>query len=399
MSARTFPLDRYYKYMFLPGLIFFLAPGIITSYLLMPFPGSQEQDLVGTIHALEPWVLPLRILGLLLMILPVIDAFVNGGWAKRIFTGLLVLFCGFLTFVMTQFVKAEVMFQEPTQLIFKDAGSNDISKESLVIGVEHEGEAKAYPINLIAYHHKVQDTIGSLPMLVTYCSMCRTGEVFRPEVDGKHLTFRLVGANYYNAMIEDDATGSWWFQATGEAVVGPMKGKKLPIIPSEQTTLAAWLEKHPKSLVMQRDPAAAAGYAGTENYDYRRPNDSSWTPASWVIGVSLNDESKAYPWAPLVRARVINDRVGSTPVVLAVQKDTASFHVWNRTVDGETLDFALDSTGTNLRDTQSGSIWDWNGVALSGRFAGKKLGHVQASQEYWHAWKRFQPGTGRWESI
>jgi hypothetical protein len=86
------------------------------------------------------------------------------------------------------------------------------------------------------------------------------------------------------------------------------------------------------------------------------------------------------------------------PVVVAIESDTTSFHVWNRNVDGTTLDFAVgtDSTSEYLRDSQTGSVWDWNGVCVDGPLVGRKLEFVQASQEYWHAWQTFQPGTSKW---
>ena len=68
-----------------------------------------------------------------------------------------------------------------------------------------------------------------------------------PFVNGKKESFRLVGMDHFNAMFEDKTTKSWWYQATGEAIAGPLKNKTLTEIPSQQMTLSAWLRQYPNS--------------------------------------------------------------------------------------------------------------------------------------------------------
>ena len=86
------------------------------------------------------------------------------------------------------------------------------------------GEAKAYPIQLIGYHHQVMDTVGNEPVIITYCTVCRTGRVYSSSLNGRHESFRLVGMDHFNAVFEDETTKTWWQQATGEAIAGPLKG-------------------------------------------------------------------------------------------------------------------------------------------------------------------------------
>lgn len=105
---------------------------------------------------------------------------------------------------------------------------NDSNARDLVITVERKGDARAYPIELIGYHHQVLDTIDGEPVMVTYCTVCRTGRAFSPLVNGEPETFRLVGMDHYNAMFKDGTrTKSWWRQATGECIAGPLKGQLL----------------------------------------------------------------------------------------------------------------------------------------------------------------------------
>jgi hypothetical protein len=236
--------------------------------------------------------------------------------------------------------------------------------------------------------------------MITYCTVCRTGRVYSPTVDGKLEKFRLVGMDHYNAMFEDETTQSWWRQVSGEAITGPLKGKQLPEIPSQQMTLAAWLSEHPDSFILQPDSVFKKQYEDLEKYDEGKMegrlegHDSlSWKDKSWVIGVEWGLSSKAYDWNDLARNYVINDKIENVPLVVALQPDTASFHVWNRIVAKDTLDFIFNAESGKLSDTKYKANWSWSGQCEDGPLKGEKLKFIQAYQEFWHSWKTFHPGT------
>ena len=284
---------------------------------------------------------------------------------------------------------ADRMFLLPQTLIMAPASANRVEPQRLVVGVERDGEARAYPVRFIGYHHQVRDSLAGRPILVTFCTVCRTGRVFDPVVEGRAETFRLVGMDHFNAMLEDRSTRSWWRQANGEAVTGSRRGAKLTELPSQQVTLATWLRLHPNSLVMQADPAFTARYARSFDYEtgasrstLTGTDTTSWSDKAWVIGMTLNGESKAYDWNRLRRERVINDVVGNTPVVLALADDDASFVAFERP-DAATR-FTL--RGDSL-------IAAGRAFALNGRGPGGRLVPVRASQEFWHSWRTFQPRT------
>jgi hypothetical protein len=187
-----------------------------------------------------------------------------------------------------------------------------VPDDSYIIGVELNGEAKAYPLQIVGYHHKIQDTIGNQPLLVTYCTMCRTGMVYNPVVDGKRQKFRLVGVSYNNAIIEDGETKTWWYQSTGIAGAGPLKGMALNTIPYQQMTLAAWKQLHPNTLIMQPDPKFASQYAKLKNYDLNVPTantdsikNKGFLPNSWVVGILVDGKSKAFLWNELTKKKLL----------------------------------------------------------------------------------------------
>jgi hypothetical protein len=124
------------------------------------------------------------------------------------------------------------------------------------MGISGADTAKAYPIRLLAYHHQLHDELDGTPIWVTYCSMCRTGKVFSPIVNGEAMEFELVGAIKLNSIYRDTSTGSIWYQANGLAAAGPMAGEWLSEFRIDQVTLDEWLKLFPDSLVLQPDDDA-----------------------------------------------------------------------------------------------------------------------------------------------
>lgn len=265
-----------------------------------------------------------------------------------------------------------------------------------MIGVVINGEARAYPIQLIGYHHQVMDTVGNTPVMVTYCTVCRTGRVFSPIVNGNHETFRLVGMDHYNAVFEDAGTKSWWQQATGVAITGPLKGTVLKEFTSRQLPLQSWLREYPNSLILEPDMTFSNNYFKLEDYDKGlmysdlvRRDAVSWREKSWIIGVKNDMFSKAYDWNELVHRKIIQDSIAKMPILLAMESDTTSFHVYDRRVNGSTLLFRGTDNDSLLTDRNTNSVWNMDGLCIDGVLKGQKLIPVQAYNEFWHAWKAF----------
>ena len=392
------------SYIFWTGMFLLFVPGLVHAYLLMPFPGSQEREAIKLCYYIEKIILPLRILGGLVVAWYLVKYFTNNERKGKIVKAS-VLILGLASLYVTDVAyKASSMFEEPKTVKFANSVNNKVPESYIVLGVVNNGVAKAYPLVYLGYHHKVQDNVGDLPVLVTYCTMCRTGRVYSPLINGIRQNFRLVGARHYNAIVEDQTTGSWWYQATGEAAVGPMQGSYLKELPYEQSTLGAWLNKHPGSLILQPDNHFKSDYEDLKDYDVRQAvdrdstlkNKDSLMRKSWVIGVVLDKKPKAYDWRKMQQICLLNDQFGATPLLIGLEDDDHSFHVFNRQVDGKALTFKLDTTG-RFTDNETSSTWNWEGLCVSGTSKGKQLTKLQAYQEYWHSWKHFHPGTLFWK--
>lgn len=375
---------------------------ILRVYFVMPFPGSQRSNTVDIAYWLSTHIVWIRIVALGVISIALIRVFKQGkNWEK---IGLTFGVAGFavLFIIFNYRFEAESIFHQVSNKSFMPAVESD-DKSKLVIGVVVNGEAKAYPIQLIGYHHQVVDTVGGEPVIVTYCTVCRTGRAYSTMVNGHHESFRLVGMDHFNAVFEDKTTKSWWQQATGEAIAGPLKGLSLKEISTRQLTIDAWLRQYPHSLVMAPDSKYDERYFKLENYDRGTMQSSlvkrdmgRWQPKSWVVGVKNEYSSMAYDWNDLVKARVIQDSLQSLPILLAIESDTTSFHVYDRRIAGTVLQFDTNATGNCINDINTNSTWNMDGFCVEGPLKGTRLSRLQAYNEFWHSWETFQPNVKKY---
>ncbi len=379
------------KKSFYLGLALLALFEAVRVYLIMPMPGSQGAVRAEFSHSMHAWRWAIRILcGLLIVVgIPAIHRA-----RRRWLPATAVLATGLLVWSFNFVMSADRIFHLPAHLSFATRGDDRIPQDAMVLGVEIHGEAKAYPIRYLVYHHQIPDTIGGVPVLVTYCSVCRTGRVFDPVVNGRVESFRLVGMDRWNAMFEDATTGSWWQQATGRAVSGPLARQALAEIPSAQLTAREWFGLHAASRIMLADEDSTEGYdldgvyeRGESTSELTGTDHGSWNDKSWVVGVETGGASRAYDWNRLKQVRVISDAVGGTPIVIALLDDQQSFVVFERpagagpfALDGKTLvggDRRFDLAGRDLADPA------------------QRLRLLPASQEFWHSWRTFHPATSR----
>ncbi len=388
--------------LFVAGMILLLGMEISRVYFIMPFPGSQHAETIDLAYFIHNNIAYFRIIGLLLITFPAFYYFRFGSKiAKWSIAISLAIFASIFYLFNFRFL-ADKMFYQPRHKVFAGTSSNQIPEQNLVLGVNLNGEAKAYPLEIIGYHHQVRDTIGNTPAMITYCTVCRTGRVFSPLLEGKPEDFRLVGMDHFNAMFEDATTKSWWRQVNGEAIAGPLQGKALGEIPAEQMRLEAWIKQYPHTLIMQADSTFAEEYEGMQNYDEGKSKSSltradslSWQDKSWVVGVQIGASARAYDWNDLIAQRVLNDTLAGTAIVVAVEDDSASFHVWQ----SDTLRFFFDTSAALLKDEQTQSSWNWQGESVAGVSQGRRLQVVQSYQEFWHSWRTFRPHTSQYEVL
>ena len=221
---------------------------------------------------------------------------------------------------------------------------------------------------------------------------------------GRRLRFHLAGINNQNFLMQDEETGSWWQQVTGEAIAGPLRGQKLEPVFHDELTFALWRRESPGGRVLR--PAEGAPWrefsqdweAHTARLPVVTPRlaGEPLPPREVVVGLRVGEEAKAYPLAALQRQSPVVDVVAGVPVVLLVGDDGRSVRAFRRTVDGRELQLYRRPGGPPLRllDAETGSEWSFAGVAVGGPLAGTRLAPQPVLLDYWFDWRTYNPRTG-----
>jgi hypothetical protein len=223
--------------------------------------------------------------------------------------------------------------------------------------------------------------------------------VWKREVDGRVLTFRLAGINNQNFLMRDEETGSFWQQISGRAISGPLRGKQLELVHCDELTFALWRQENPAGSVLQPVDSFAKKYA-PKDWDVRMlkqktvvdTSKSGIKPRELMLGVVVNGKARAYPMERVLAEKLILDRVGPTPLIVLVGPDAKSIRVFEASSD-----FFRDAIPSQdnaiMTDSATGSRWAFNGCAVSGEAKGQCLKPVTALKDYWFDWQLYHPDT------
>lgn len=186
------------------------------------------------------------------------------------------------------------------------------SDDDRVIGVVAGGEARAYPLAILNWHELVNDRLGGVAILVSYCPLCGTGMVFDREIDGTPRNFGVSGLLYRSdLLLYDRESESLWSQIAATAVTGPASGQRLRLLRSRQQSWKHWREAHPDTSVLSPATGHVRNYSRSPYGDYARndrlyfplPVDSRYAPKVQTLGIRLPDgRARAYPAPEVIAA-------------------------------------------------------------------------------------------------
>ncbi len=296
-------------------------------------------------------------------------------------------------------------------------GDDFLAGQEPVIALELNGDARAYPIQILIWHEITNDTVGGVPVTVTFCPLCNSAIVFEREFGGVVYDFGVSGLLRKSDLVMfDRQTESWWQQFTGEALVGELTGTLLELVPASIVSWDDFKATHPDGQVLSRDTGFSRSYgqnpyAGYDTTDgnpflFRGDLDGRLSPVERVAAVELNGETVAYPFSLLEEQIVVHDTIGGEPVVVFFQpgttsalggpviadaRDIGATGVFRPEAAGQTLTFRAD--GEKIIDNETGSRWNVLGKAVDGPLAGEVLSPIVHGAHFWFAWAAFQPDT------
>ena len=205
--------------------------------------------------------------------------------------------------------------------------------------------------------------------------------------------------------MRDEQTGTYWQQISGKAISGPLKGRQLTLVHSDELNLGTWKSEEPDGTLLQDAPQYARDYS-PKNWDVRMKRaptvidypERGLKGRDLMLGIQAFGASRAFLYEEVKRAKVIEDRVGSEPVLLIVGADNESVRAFRNRVPGaaEPADFyrlEKPSPDALLMDATTGSEWNFRGCAVSGKAKGTCLEPVAMLKDYWFDWRHYNPAT------
>lgn len=289
-----------------------------------------------------------------------------------------------------------------------------------VVALEINGDARAYPIRAMVWHEIVNDTVGDVPVAVTYCPLCNSAATYERTIEGSETTFGTSGRLFASALVMyDRATESLWTHYNGEAVVGVLAGARLV---EHASPLMAWgdfRDAYPTGQVLDwtqsgvdrdygRNPYT--GYDDPDNtpFLFRGALDDRAQAMQRVVGLEIEGTSAAYALDGLSTGdgSATNTVVGGEPVVILWKagqssaldggsindgRDVGSVAAFEPVVEGQTLVFEHRAVG--FVDLETGSTWSIAGEAVEGPLAGTRLTRIPHLDTFWFAWSTYQPGS------
>lgn len=270
------------------------------------------------------------------------------------------------------------------------------------IDLEINGEHRFYPVQILNWHYVINDTWGGKDIAITYCPLCGTPIVYDRTAGGRTLTFSVTGKVYNNnTILKDNETGSLWVQGLGMAVQGELIGTKLSTIPSAFMSWKDWKDAYPGGSVLSTNTGIARDYTRHPygGYDtsagvyfpnnHQDPNFGS----KWVVyGVTDGTNGVGFADTVLKGYGMVEEKLGDTPIIAVYDFDLEMIRVFSvKNPDGSAMDFSYDFAKRRLTDDATGSVWNSEGVAMSGAMKGQALTEIATIRGYWFCLSSLNP--------
>jgi len=291
------------------------------------------------------------------------------------------------------------IFADDSIFVGAKTGDGEWADNEFVVGVEINGDARAYPIRLMSQHELVNDNIGGQPVLISWCPLCFSAIVYDRLLE-REMTFGVSGYLYFdNLVMYDHQTNTLWSQLLGQGIKGAMRHEQLQGLPSMITTWAEWKQLHPDTRVLSAvqlgenpevvDPYNNYYQNGVAGITGQAVEDGRLSPKTLVIGLTAGKITRAYPLEQLRESALLNDTLGNTPLLLLYDEAAKTAVVYQRD-EGQV--FVLENG--RLQDTATGSTWDAKtGTAVDGELRDQQLTRVSAPLVYWFAWSTLHQGS------
>ena len=290
--------------------------------------------------------------------------------------------------------------RSPAILAAQDVGY--LEDEHIVFGISVNGDARAYPKRILAWHEMFVDVVGGVPVAGVYCTLCGTVILYHTERDGVNHVLGTSGFLYRsNKLMYDQATQSLWSTMRGTPVVGPLAGKGIVLDRGSvvTTTWGEWRRRHPDTKVLSLDTGHTRNYEeGAAYRDYFATDDLMFQVPALDTRLKNKDEVftvllAAHPDRPLALSAdflaanpVHHDAIEGTAVVVLTDPSGG-----NRAYASEDVTFTGYDGDRSAQDS-SGATWTMDEHVLTAA-DGRVLYRIPAQRAFWFGWYAAFPHT------
>lgn len=281
------------------------------------------------------------------------------------------------------------------------AQANWLNPDDEILGIVHDGEAQAFPLKQMAFHHVVNTKVGGEPYLITYCGLCNGhARGFISTIEGTRHTFNIYGIHEDSLALIDRQTSSVWLQQDGRIISGPSISQGLSLQPYILTraTWQVWQGLYPQTVVLPQYPDYLEQYSQIESIndtsaslDVAFLNDPRLPAGTVILGTNIGNIFLAYVMDDVDASKVaINDNLDGTPIVIFFDYRNHIGTVYQATIEDQTLSFSIEDD--QIVDS-TGSKWDITGQATRGTYKGTQLSPLPSLLTQWFSWAAYHPET------
>jgi hypothetical protein len=281
-----------------------------------------------------------------------------------------------------------------------------LDDDHIVFGISVNGEARAYPKRILAWHEMALDEIGGVELTIIYCTLCGTVLPYESEIGGKMRKFGTSGFLYRsNKLFFDEATKRLWSTLEGKPVVGKLidQDLELKLRSSVTTTWKEWKKQNPNTTVLSIDTGydrdydegvAYKSYFDSDRLMFEVPETDDRLNNEDDVLVMLIDPSSGAGREPvalstdfLEKNRIYPFEAGGRSFVVITSEEGA-----NRVFETGDVRFGRERRSNRIEDEER-RRWRVTEDALVAEGAAVELSRVTANRAFWFGWYAQFPNT------
>ncbi len=273
--------------------------------------------------------------------------------------------------------------------------ANYLDDSDVVFGIQINGDTRAYPKRILAWHEMFVDTVGGVPFAGVYCTLCGAVILYETQQGDTQFNMGTSGFLYRsNKLMYDKATQSLWSTTRGEPVIGPLVGQGIRLQRSflVTTTWGEWRKRHPKTMVLSLDTGykrdygegvAYRNYFATDELMFKVPKlDARLNNKDEILALTfpdLTDNTLAIDANFLRENPLYQDQLATQRLLVLTDPSGA-----NRVYDAGEYTFEAYDQERTVTDNK-GVVWDLTEPALTAS-DGTQLKRLPAHRAFWFGW-------------